>query len=44
MRTVEYLLIVFATASLITFGIYPQFQALQTLCEWLAKSTGLIGG
>lgn len=44
MRTVEYLMLVFLTASLVTFGIYPQFQALQDLSEWLVRITGLIGG
>lgn len=37
-------LLIFLTASLVTFGIYPQFEALRTVSEWLAKSVGLIGG
>lgn len=37
-------LLVFLTASLMTLGIYPHLQPLQSLSEWLAKSVGLIGG
>lgn len=42
MNTLQFLTLVFLSSCLITFGVYPQWAALQWACEAVARGLGVM--